>query len=476
MEKSARIRKRGAAQRSIAAICVVLIALLAGFALLIRRNETAARQALADRFETRAALSASFAQSYVNDLAARERSQAERLLSDPQVSPQAFEIVVKSFDFAAGVLVDQHGTVVQVWPPDSNAISTNLAAEYASLRTAAAGEDAVAVSSGTGGERVTAVAVPYETGSGTRVFSGAFSPAATPLGSFLNSGISSSGGTAYLVERSGTILAASTGPSHSPPELAKLPLGTSEVTGEAGAFTAAVADVPALPWRIVLIAPSAALYAPVTGGRWAPWALWLALAASGILALVLFVRLGRARASAATSARTDALTGLPNRRAMQELLNRAAARSSRHESPLAALMIDIDRFKAINDTHGHDVGDAVIQATAAALREATRDDDVAGRWGGEEFLVLVHDADSVGVLAIAERVRMTIATATVLGHTEVDRVTASIGVAVLRDTDTERMLREADLALYVAKDHGRNRVEVAPDPAVVKAGSSGAHL
>jgi diguanylate cyclase (GGDEF)-like protein len=476
VEKSARIRKRGATQRSIAVICVVLIALLAGFALLIRRNETAARQALADRFETRAVLSASFAQSYVNDLAARERSQAERLLSAPQVSPQAFEIVVKSFDFEAGVLVDQHGTVVQVWPPDSDAISTNLAAEYASLRTADAGKDAVAVSSGSQGERVTAVAVPYETGSGTRVFSGAFSPAATPLGSFLNSGISSSGGTAYLVERSGHVLAASTGPSHTPRELAKLPLGTSEVTGEAGSFTAAVADVPALPWRIVLIAPSAALYAPVTGGDWASWALWLSLAGSGILALVLFVRLGRARASAATSARTDALTGLPNRRGMQELLNRAAARSSRHDSPLAALMIDIDRFKVINDTHGHDVGDAVIQATAAALREATRADDVAGRWGGEEFLVLVHDADSVGVLAIAERVRMTIATAPVSGHAEVDRVTASIGVAVLRDADTERMLREADLALYAAKGNGRNRVEVAPDPAVVKAGSSGAHL
>jgi diguanylate cyclase len=90
--------------------------------------------------------------------------------------------------------------------------------------------------------------------------------------------------------------------------------------------------------------------------------------------------------------------------------------------------------------------------------------------------IIVHDADSVGVLAIAERVRMTIATATVLGHADVDRVTASIGVAVLRDADTDRMLREADLALYAAKGNGRNRVEVAPDPAVVKAGSSGAHL
>ena len=462
-------------QRSlVAGICVVMVALLAGFALLIRRNETAARSALADRYETRAVLSASFAQSYVNDLASRERSQAERLLAGPNVSPQSFEDVVKSFDFEAGVLLDHDGNVVQVWPPETNALSSDMAAEYASMRTAAAGGGAVTVSSGSRGERVTAVAVPYASDAGARVFSGAFSPAATPLGSFLNSGISSRGGTAYLVERDGNILAASAGADRTQAELAALPLGTSALDAKTGSVTAAVAEVPSLPWRIVLIAPSAALYSPVTGGHWAPWALWWALAGSEMLALVLFVRLGRARAAATSTARTDALTGLPNRRAMQELLNRSAASSRRRGAPLAALMIDIDRFKAINDAHGHDVGDLVIRATATALSESIRDEDVAGRWGGEEFLVVLHHADSERVAAIAERVRMTIATAALPDGPDA-AVTVSIGFAMFRG-DSELMVREADAALYAAKANGRNRVEGAVGPAVVGAGAPGAHL
>jgi diguanylate cyclase (GGDEF)-like protein len=401
-------------------------------------------------------LSASFANSFVDDLAARERSQAERLLAGPQVGAPTFEGVVKSFDFQAGVLLDRDGRVLQVWPPQTSAVNSDLSAEYASLRTAAAGRAAVTVSSGSQGERITAVAVPFTTAAGTRVFSGAFAPAATPLGSFLDSGISSNGGTAYLVERSGNILAASTGAKRTQADIAALPLGTSSLVDKTGAVTAAVADVPVFPWRVVLIAPSAALYAPVSGGVWAPWALWLALAAAEVLVLVLFIRLGRARAFAASTARTDALTGLPNRRAMQELLNRAGAMSLRHGSPLAALMVDIDRFKAINDAHGHDVGDIVIQATASALMEATRDADVAGRWGGEEFLVLLHHADSESVRIVAERVRMTIATATIPEHLDIHGVTASVGLAMLRDGDTALMLREADAALYVAKANGRN--------------------
>jgi diguanylate cyclase (GGDEF)-like protein len=469
------VARRGLAQRYlVAAICLVMVALLAGFALLIGRNETAARRALADRYETRATLSASFAQSYVNDLAARERSQAERLLAGPDVSEQTFEDVVKSFDFEAGVLLDHDRNALQVWPPETNALNSDVSAEYTSMRTAAAGRGAVTVSSGSGGQRVTAVAVTFASDAGARVFSGAFSPAATLLGSFLNSGISGGGGTAYLVERSGDILAASTGADRTMAELAALRPGTSTLDAKTGSATAAVADVPSLPWRIVLVAPNAALYSPVTGGHWAPWALWWALAGSELLALVLFVRLGRARASAASTARTDALTGLPNRRAMQELLNRAGAVSARHGTPLAALMIDIDRFKAINDAYGHDVGDLVIQATATALTDATRDADVAGRWGGEEFLILLHHADSDSVRVVAERVRMSIATATIPGRLDIDGVTASIGLAELCNGDTALMLREADAALYVAKANGRNRVEVAAVSAATRALRTGA--
>jgi diguanylate cyclase (GGDEF)-like protein len=187
--------------------------------------------------------------------------------------------------------------------------------------------------------------------------------------------------------------------------------------------------------------------------------LWWALASSGCLVLVLLVRLARAHDREVAVARTDSLTGLPNRRAMQEALDTAAALSSRHDLPLAALMIDIDRFKTINDTHGHDMGDQVLQATAAALLESTRTADIAGRWGGEEFLVLLQHTDDEGVEVVAERARDAIATAVLPAGFDGSPVTASIGVAVLRNGDTATLLRDADLALYTAKANGRNRVE-----------------
>jgi diguanylate cyclase (GGDEF)-like protein len=191
--------------------------------------------------------------------------------------------------------------------------------------------------------------------------------------------------------------------------------------------------------------------------------MWFALAASGAVALLLFVRLGHARAQAAATARTDGLTGLPNRRAMQELLSQAAALSRRHHVPFAALSIDIDRFKNINDTHGHDIGDLVIRATASALTEATRAEDVAGRWGGEEFLVLLPHADADAALIAAERIRATIATTSILERPD-KSITVSIGIALLRHDDTAALLRDADTALYAAKANGRNRLEAFAAP------------
>jgi diguanylate cyclase len=153
---------------------------------------------------------------------------------------------------------------------------------------------------------------------------------------------------------------------------------------------------------------------------------------------------------------TDGLTRLPNHTAWLEAVEREFARSKREGQPMAVLMLDLDHFKAINDTHGHPVGDEVLRGVAEVLREALRLHDVPGRYGGEEFGVLLPACDIAGAEAIAERVRRKIEWASFAGSL---RVTASIGCAALEANDlfAASLIARADRALYAAKAAGRNR-------------------
>jgi diguanylate cyclase (GGDEF)-like protein len=163
-------------------------------------------------------------------------------------------------------------------------------------------------------------------------------------------------------------------------------------------------------------------------------------------------------ALAETRAASDTLTGLPNRRSGDEALKRMLAHAGRTLTPLAVVLLDLDRFKHVNDTYGHERGDRVLTMVAAVLRSVLRASDFAARFGGEEFIVLLPDTDRSGALILAEKLRTAIAGAEVAG---VGSVSASLGVAVMPDDagDPEELLRKADRALYVAKSAGRNRVE-----------------
>ncbi len=160
-------------------------------------------------------------------------------------------------------------------------------------------------------------------------------------------------------------------------------------------------------------------------------------------------------------AATDGLTGLPNKRVVTDALKRTFAQATLTKAPLALLLLDLDRFKQVNDQYGHAAGDQVLASVGAALRSVVRDRDFAGRNGGEEFAVLLPDTDITAALDIAERIRATIAEVTVPG-TDVP-VTVSVGVAGFPEhaSTLERLDRLADAALYVAKRQGRNRVELA---------------
>jgi diguanylate cyclase (GGDEF)-like protein len=157
-------------------------------------------------------------------------------------------------------------------------------------------------------------------------------------------------------------------------------------------------------------------------------------------------------------AATDPLTRLPNARSVQETLIRMVAQSHRSHSPLSAIVLDLDHFKALNDRHGHQAGDEVLEGVGAALRTGIRASDFAGRWGGEEFVVLLPDTDHEGALQAAEMLRARLDGLAVPGV--IAHLTASLGVATLPDhaADGPALIRAADRALYVAKAEGRNQV------------------
>ena len=154
---------------------------------------------------------------------------------------------------------------------------------------------------------------------------------------------------------------------------------------------------------------------------------------------------------------TDELTGAYNRRAFNEYLGANIDRAMRYNEHLSMFLLDIDNFKKINDTYGHDVGDLVLKALVRVVRESVRQQDIVARWGGEEFTILLPQTGKDAALQLAERLRKKIA---VNDFPKVGRITVSIGLAELQVDDTsDALVKRADLALYQAKDSGRNIVK-----------------
>lgn len=162
-------------------------------------------------------------------------------------------------------------------------------------------------------------------------------------------------------------------------------------------------------------------------------------------------------------ASTDSLTGALNRRYFMDLADREQRRAVRYHTPLSVFLIDVDLFKNINDTHGHEAGDAILKRLTAICNDTLREPDLICRFGGEEFAILLPQTDAQGALQVAERLRHAIADARIAIGEKTIECTASIGVASLQpDNGTiQAVLSRADKALYAAKAAGRNRVVLA---------------
>lgn len=185
----------------------------------------------------------------------------------------------------------------------------------------------------------------------------------------------------------------------------------------------------------------------------------MTIVATGVVLVAMLASFRKLKAQAERDAFLDPLTQLLNRRGAFATLDLMFGQPRREGSRLGVIMVDLDLFKSVNDRHGHEAGDSVLTEVGAVLNQSVRGRDVAARVGGEEFLVILHDTDSAGVLVAAERLRAQIAAVAVPGVRI--PVTASVGATVLepQDADPAAILRRADAALYDAKNNGKNRVE-----------------
>lgn len=453
-----------------ASVRVVLPVLLVGglvvlAALRVVEGQVAALRALDSRFQARADSAADFIAAYMDDLADRQQSHAMRVLASPMPNRHDFDDVVTALDFAEAVLVDERGRVLHRHP---RAAGEGDALVPHALSVLAGGSFVSGVLSADARGPVIAVAVPFETPSGRRVLSGSYPPDGTPLGRFLDNAVPLPSAKAWLVDGDGRLVANS-GPWDEGARLARtepaLPAdvlvteaGDYEQDGDARHF--AVAPVAGTSWRIVETVSHEKLYAPVRRSELVPRATLAALFATALFALLLFWRLLRSETRLAEAVRTDVLTGLPNRRCVEERLRAMVAAAARQGRPCAVLVVDVDRFKQVNDTVGHLAGDQVLAACADRMSRVLRADEAIGRWGGEEFLVLLPDATAEQARVVGERLRQAVHLPLVVGdHMLVPSV--SIGAADVQDDDVIGVLRAADDALYAAKAGGRDRVEVA---------------
>jgi diguanylate cyclase (GGDEF)-like protein len=174
----------------------------------------------------------------------------------------------------------------------------------------------------------------------------------------------------------------------------------------------------------------------------------------------------------------DALTGLPNRTLLEDRFEQAIAQSERNGKKLAVAFVDLDHFKQINDTHGHRVGDRVLAAVAARMKDAVRKTDTVARWGGDEFVLLLPEIRSAPeARVVCERIKETVQKQMAQDH-PASPLTMSMGIAMYPDDGdlAETLLQEADTALYLAKSHGRNEVIIFGESEELKSYSEKANL
>ncbi|MCW3033415.1 MAG: hypothetical protein JWM60_1760 [Solirubrobacterales bacterium] len=458
--------------RSVALATVALAVVLGALGLFVAVSQQESRSQLVANFKLRGSASATLVSTYIAQQAARQRQSAEQLMSVPTVTGSRFRTVATAFGAQGAVLLDSQGAIVNVTPSSAGRIGQSLTS-YETTRDALHNRTAVSdvLPSPNGLQSIVSIAVPFETALvGRRIFAAAYTVDGPQLEAFVDHAIAYPQHEVLLIDRRGRLLSASPRTPASSIWGANLPLAralagrtTGSVQGAKVPSTFTVAPISRTPWRMVLMVPNSKLFASISGSaQFTPWLVFGLVTVLGALLLALFARLlsDRSRLSLLSAelesiARTDPLTGLSNRRGIDEGLARAFARTRRRGEPMTALMIDIDRFKAVNDRFGHEAGDRVLVAVAECMRDALRVEDIYGRIGGDEFVVLMPGADEIAGRSAAERLEKLAASVNLSELGLPNGIPMSIGQASGVHMRPEDLMRVADAELYRVKDAHR---------------------
>lgn len=222
-----------------------------------------------------------------------------------------------------------------------------------------------------------------------------------------------------------------------------------------GEHVAASALVGRTGLVVVITVPTAQLYQPLRGTVWPQWLVFGLFVLVGGVTVLLLLRVLRRETQLDWALRVDPVTGVRNRRHLQERLPEVASAARRHGRTWSLLMVDVDHFKRINDREGHARGDAVLREVGGIIVAQSRVEDLAGRWGGDEFLVILPDTDVRGAERVGERI------AERVRERLPEWASVSIGCAAGLTDVPEELLHRADAALYEAKRQGRGRVVAA---------------
>lgn len=448
------------------ALALALVLSAMGIGIVLTHEQS--KNQILKNFRGKGSTSAGFVSTYLSQQAAREAQVAQQQLDN---TTTGFPGIVASFGAKAGVLLDSSGRLLQIAPADPAILGSRIAPRYPHLSAAEAGRAAVSgvVPSAAESKPVVAIAVPYATSHGRRVFSVAYPVAGSVLAAFVDHTVAYKRHIVLLVDAAGKIITGS--PPISGVTLHRANPALARATSHASRGRAWIAGTPSTfeatavagtPWHLLIVVPDAELFASING--WALWLPWIVLAVIAVLSLAVLVlfsrslvahgRLERLSGELAEAAHTDLLTGLGNRRSLQERLPQAWAYANRHKEPLSALMIDLDHFKQINDAYGHDTGDELLRAVGDCMRTVFRASDIYGRWGGDEFIAFLPGTDVEGANLAGKRLRDQVEALDLSHYGPSEQVTLSFGSASAVGVSIQDMITAADKALYRAKRAG----------------------
>jgi len=438
-----------------ALVVLAWLALMGAGGWLLASSQASSRRATASRLDARTKYAATFISSYARDLLTRERLAAQGWLAAREVDRTTLQRTSSALGLRAAVLLNGRGRPIVTSSSSAEPIDPLLVRRYGDAAVGSTSRISLVDIANT---PMITFAVRYPSASGPRVLAGAYPMAGTVIPTALNQVVTTRGWQVVLVDSTGGRLAA--GQPGPPP-------------ADSASFQAAVTGAP---WRILVNDPRSQLYGFLNGpGRWMGWLALSGLTVAGVAIIILIAGLIRQRTRLTVLngelgrlAGVDPLTGLRNRRALEEFLHDALSAARRHEHPLSLLMIDVDRFKAFNDRLGHRTGDAVLAHTARVLENALRAEDAIGRWGGEEFLIVLPGIDERGAVGATERLRSALAADQLPEAVEHGLpVTVTIGVAEWQQEGMTELINRADGALYGGKAAGRDIAKVSTIMAAV---------